>query len=1173
MHKEIEVAAQQAAVEIIDAGATHGLLLLSKLTKPSSPPPQQLSAEDILVRLGQRLSRWCALQEPAIAIRIGVHCGSVNSLILPKTSKLVYYGEAVQGARQLMQTAPAERVVHLLKSTKDALVELEKLPFTRCQGLESFYLDTTAPDLEEIPFAMRTMTTVDSSKAARIERCTDEFRELLIQHGVDVSRLGTGQAKTLDEFYTDVMVEKKSRLVARSGALERHLEMAVITLLAQGSDGVDRELKLASEVLEDGKVIRRNLRPVVHLDEATPWETAVAEFFTVRLQTPADVWRRLFHIDHAAYNKKVERVIARFFPCVTTAYTTHTVVVRVSRPSDPSVQALGLPKGANFTTPADKDAGVWRANWSWRKKGEEVSNEEALMQLLQENGIDTADFPPDAFSELCAELYEDRLSTLVFRDDALVRSIHVIKVWICATILSVEYVLLLKSKVTRGKLDAKAKTGPVTMRMKSDQEWKEAARECLKAKLGMDAAFQQAHLLFVDSSYLLAEEVDYSRSFPGLKTVYHIHTVKCRVKDVDKQEMSFIGLPDGNDFTFVRSGSGPASPTAGEARADGLVANQWCWKPRAQLTDAGDFLYFQKHEDDVLDGGKMVGLKGASLGKRQLEPPSPPTVTGKPAAGSLVVENLMKGRETNWDRARNAARRIRDPKYTLKEYYQDCKAAFPELALYVVEGGDHLSSGRSGYEEYQRTVCALFSFFWLMRRTMDGAQAFCFGVGEDWLPLTVESKWPARSDDEKIKREQFLKEVDWQKTEDLLLDAGLLVKKPGSDLSHDPDRVLAMLVLTAIHDVMKVVALLPVVAKKYAGFGGYKAGETIADHDIALGYVLSNFPNALPSFAGLPKKLQESLAFTQLKMEYNMGWLVQAEAPPGALFKKFKKCVVEGSAPAHDVALYFCHWLTDLAGAEPYPQDGCEKFVLKFPRKVLSSFLDSFTTVSQLATKSETQVFEDYLMWRWERMSPRLGAAPWGPGSIAKMRLVVMAQGDNKAILRAWRHLAKDDADILSSELAMTGSKGQLFRSEMEGTSPPKGPAILVYYAPALMQHAGATNPKGALRILSEVFRQARTFWPATAAGADETVTVRIDALKELEVHAIMQLTAGDVWVLVKTTSKDAEVRKINLGSENPPVAGEAVVLNFAAPSTRKNTRALSLGNLLRSVTLRSARP
>lgn len=46
--------------------------------------------------------------------------------------------------------------------------------------------------------------------------------------------------------------------------------------------------------------------------------------------------------------------------------------------------------------------------------------------------------------------------------------------------------------------------------------------------------------------------MEYSRSYPGLKTVYNIHTVKCRVKDVDNPEMSFIGLPEGNDFAVTR---------------------------------------------------------------------------------------------------------------------------------------------------------------------------------------------------------------------------------------------------------------------------------------------------------------------------------------------------------------------------------------------------------------------------------------------------------------------------------------------------------------------------------------------------------------------------------------------------------------------------------------------
>ena len=53
------------------------------------------------------------------------------------------------------------------------------------------------------------------------------------------------------------------------------------------------------------------------------------------------------------------------------------------------------------------------------------------------------------------------------------------------------------------------------------------------------------------------------------------------------------------------------------------------------------------------------------------------------------------------------------------------------------------------------------------------------------------------------------------------------------------------------------------------------------------------------------------------------------QAPPGMLFNRFKQIIRQGRAKPSDVALYLVHWLTDLAGAEPYPQDGAEKFVLK----------------------------------------------------------------------------------------------------------------------------------------------------------------------------------------------------------------------------------------------------
>ena len=55
--------------------------------------------------------------------------------------------------------------------------------------------------------------------------------------------------------------------------------------------------------------------------------------------------------------------------------------------------------------------------------------------------------------------------------------------------------------------------------------------------------------------------------------------------------------------------------------------------------------------------------------------------------------------------------------------------------------------------------------------------------------------------------------------------------------------------------------------------------------------------------------------------------VVQAEAPPGMLLSKFKQLLKSGGMSAADVAFYFVHWLTDLAGAEGTPLAGEYSFV------------------------------------------------------------------------------------------------------------------------------------------------------------------------------------------------------------------------------------------------------
>merc|ERR1719346_863406 len=121
------------------------------------------------------------------------------------------------------------------------------------------------------------------------------------------------------------------------------------------------------------------------------------------------------------------------------------------------------------------------------------------------------------------------------------------------------------------------------------------------------------------------------------------------------------------------------------------------------------------------------------------------------------------------------------------------------------------------------------------------------------------------------------------------------------------------------------------------------------------------FPRYLPSFEGLDTKERRSVQFTQCNICFNQGWFVQAEAPPGAIFTKFRELLIrehKSSLKPKDIALYFVHWLTDLAGAEPTPLGGCEKFVLKFPSEVLDSFLRSFELVQRITDNTETRVME-----------------------------------------------------------------------------------------------------------------------------------------------------------------------------------------------------------------------
>ncbi len=459
---------------------------------------------------------------------------------------------------------------------------------------------------------------------------------------------------------------------------------------------------------------------------------------------------------------------------------------------------------------------------------------------------------------------------------------------------------------------------------------------------------------------------------------------------------------------------------------------------------------------------------------------------------------------------------------------------------------------------------ALFAVYWLCRLELpdhfegtdglDGQRGFCFGVhASSWAPLAAEQLRAHADGDEAAaelvhKREGFLKSQDWAQLHRLVEDAGLLQRDGQGGVCVNVERTVAMLALTAIHDIMKNERLLPEVKPEHAPFNGFEAGDVIQDHDIALGYVLTHDAGCLPCYAALGPSERAAVRFTQAKMGFNHGWLVQAEAPPGPLFSTFKALIQSGGAANADVAFYFLHWLTDLAGAEPSPLRGCEKFVLKFPGPVLASFVRSFPIVQGLAERSMTSLMESFLLEWWP--SDELGSPPRGPEAVALMRLVVQAQSRlaQLAVRDAFEQLNASEASVLCTEMARTGVADEApYESLGEGaqSSPSAGPAFLVYYSPAFVRQSSCTveGARLALSQLAATYAAARSLFPLSEDDAAKSVTVRIDQLKALPGDAAKaaadMYSEGGVWVLVKKSKSEACVelwtqRQLFDGSARP---------------------------------------
>jgi len=464
--------------------------------------------------------------------------------------------------------------------------------------------------------------------------------------------------------------------------------------------------------------------------------------------------------------------------------------------------------------------------------------------------------------------------------------------------------------------------------------------------------------------------------------------------------------------------------------------------------------------------------------------------------------NMLK--DASLEMATKAATNIiTNDSYTLNDFQEDCTAAFPELELYRV---GNMVGGRSGEEEYSRTLDALFHVYWLVRMEYHGPA----GSGRDGMSFGVDiggKSLTTSSGDlyEQQKRQAFHdnREV-WEKLRTLTEGSGFTDMK--KDEIERISLLRSMLALTAIHDIMKIEKLLPQ-SDVEAGFTETK------DHDIALSYVLRNqkkyplpsyhmLPEVLPHDANNKRKVQLALG----KMNFNFGHMVQTEAPPKALFADLKTFieVMPEQDREESLLFYFFHWFTDLAGAGVaagvHPRSGCEKFILGFPVPVLSKFFDAMSYVRNLAVKSEAAVYFEYLQSTsaWQFLAAEKTEEK---EMIALTRLILMGQQPKDQTTKdAFDQLAPADRATLVRELSLTGDPSDPFPAPYN-PSGISGPAFTVYYGPALLQNwkpmmQCQDQPlQLGMQLLAQIFAKAREKFNTST---DHTMTIMLQDNKEL---------------------------------------------------------------------------
>lgn len=400
------------------------------------------------------------------------------------------------------------------------------------------------------------------------------LRDFLAKSGTDVSKFGTGNAKTLETLFVEIRDGESTLNVDEEGKVTRVVEPIFIHL-RYGT----QLLVLTAQIFEDGRK-RTSLQRVI-AGKKGPGDggtyNAALRGMSNALGIPAEKLEEpgILQYREDLYGFELENFESPSYPGLQSLYRTHYVQFNILEGGLDVFQGHGLPGGTEFETDEASALGTKKNFWQWMQvvdarrakvkkfspgvpDGEDgagpdlsaLKTDQDLKLLLEQDGVDTAKFGVGKAKSIGALLKEvkEGSSRLEYdsRTGRIQRTVEPAFVMLCFN----DWVLVEKMQILE---DGRERQRNMLLAEKMEPEDPSTEYAALRGiheelTIPLEELQKEGKMKYREDRYCMMLETMDSKSYPGLTCVYKTHYIQVDILNEGLEFFKDKGLPFGDDF-------------------------------------------------------------------------------------------------------------------------------------------------------------------------------------------------------------------------------------------------------------------------------------------------------------------------------------------------------------------------------------------------------------------------------------------------------------------------------------------------------------------------------------------------------------------------------------------------------------------------------------------------